>query len=392
MVKLRRVYESIFTLESKKDLDDLKAYLGDNLFNDYMKIRDRIPKDQNEFKDFSKLKKKDKKDIQDFVSSFQSKSDKKKSDKTEGAEKLYEDSDWVVYKITSYPAAQLYGKGTKWCITGRYPGHEDRGQKYFDDYIEDNNLDGGYYFYLNKKDPYEKYCVLQTEDHKIHSIWDAGDTNKGSIMGDLDLPEIPEVTLKKSLGDMLLAAVKKNDYTKVKELLEDGVDPNLIDTDGNSILHHASYNSYEKIVKLLLKYGADPNIKNINNITPLWYASGMHLPEVVRLLLDSGADPNIKSSIGTSPLSVAFGKKDGRYGLDTVKILLDYGADPNERTYQGDPILCVASKNNDLEMVRLLLNAGANTDVKTKIFDRTPLQLASRKDIVDLLEKYGAKE
>ena len=93
MVKLRRVYESDIYLESKKDLDDLKNYLGDKLFDDYMKIRDRIPKDQNEFKDFSKLKKMDKKDIQDFIDNFKSKSDKKKSDKTEGADKLYEDSD-----------------------------------------------------------------------------------------------------------------------------------------------------------------------------------------------------------------------------------------------------------------------------------------------------------
>ena len=45
MVKLRRVYESILTLESKKDLDDLKVYLGDKLFDDYMKIRDKITKE-----------------------------------------------------------------------------------------------------------------------------------------------------------------------------------------------------------------------------------------------------------------------------------------------------------------------------------------------------------
>ena len=42
MVRLKRVFESYLYLESKKDLDDLKAYLGDKLFDDYMKIRDRI--------------------------------------------------------------------------------------------------------------------------------------------------------------------------------------------------------------------------------------------------------------------------------------------------------------------------------------------------------------
>ena len=175
MVKLRRVIESELYLESKKDLDDLKNYLGDKLFDDYMKIRDRIPKDQNEFKDFSKLKKMDKKDIQDFVSSFQSKSSKRKSDKTEGAEKIYDGDEWVIYKITTYPAAQLYGKGTKWCITGRYPGHEEKGQEYFDSYIEDNNLDGGYYFLINKDDPSYKFCILRYASGGIDSMWNASD-------------------------------------------------------------------------------------------------------------------------------------------------------------------------------------------------------------------------
>lgn len=39
MVKLKRVsVVERYILESKKDLDDLKVYLGDALFDDYMKI------------------------------------------------------------------------------------------------------------------------------------------------------------------------------------------------------------------------------------------------------------------------------------------------------------------------------------------------------------------
>ena len=108
MVKLRRLFvieNYNLALESKKDLDDLKKHLGDDLYNDYMKIRDRIF--DSEWKDFQKLKKKDPEEIKDFVDNFQSKSDKRKSDKVSGAKKIYSDDDWDVYKITSYPAAQL---------------------------------------------------------------------------------------------------------------------------------------------------------------------------------------------------------------------------------------------------------------------------------------------
>lgn len=52
MVKLRRISESELFLESEKDKEDLKNHLGEDLYNDYMKIRDRIPKDQNDYKDF----------------------------------------------------------------------------------------------------------------------------------------------------------------------------------------------------------------------------------------------------------------------------------------------------------------------------------------------------
>lgn len=204
MVKLRRVSESELYLESKKDLDDLKAYLGDALFDDYMKIRDKIS-DPN-FKDFSKLKKMDKKDVQDFVTSFQSKSDKKKADKKEGAEKIFENPDWVVYKITTYPAAQLYGKNTKWCITGRYPGHEDKGEGYFQDYINARHLDGGYYFFIDKHYSDRKYCVLRHRNGQIDSIWNAEDSELADadpMEAPMDLEEIAD-DLPDGMGEDLM--------------------------------------------------------------------------------------------------------------------------------------------------------------------------------------------
>lgn len=173
MVRLRRVYE-YNCFESEKDKEDLKNHLGDDLYNDYMKIRNKIPKDQNEYKDFQKLKKLPIEDVQDFVDNFQSETDLRKEAK-KGAKKIYEDSDWLVLKITTYPAAQYYGKNTTWCITGRYGGHEERGEEYFNDYIENNNLDGGYYFFIDRHNDYDKYCLLLNKYGEVHSIWNAED-------------------------------------------------------------------------------------------------------------------------------------------------------------------------------------------------------------------------
>ena len=370
MVKLRRVFESELYLESKKDLDDLKSFLGDKLFDEYMKIRDRISKDQNEFKDFSKLKKMDKEDIQDFVSSFQSKSDKKKSDKTEGAEKLYEDEDWVVYKITTYPAAKYYGSNTTWCITGRYKGHEERGEYYFNDYIKGNNLDGGYYFYISKHDPKEKYCILQTKDKRIHSIWSAENTDMGSSMlsADIDLPEVEEVNLKRPTDNELLldSCYVGKDPKKVRNCLLRGANPNIKD-----------------------EYGDTPLILTIN----VDNLSSKRL-NIVKHLLKYGADPNLINDDGDSPLYIAYMKKH-----DTVvDLLLEHGSDPNIKFLNGNSILGSEVLKGNKDMVELFLKYGADPNISIKDFTgktQTLIEKATERgygEIVDLLKKYGAKE
>ena len=335
MVKLRRVYDSELFLESKKDLDDLKVYLGDNLFDDYMKIRDRIPKDQNEFKDFNKLKKMDKKDIQDFVSSFQSKSDKKKSDKTEGAKKLYEDEDWVVYKITTYPAAQLYGKNTKWCVTGRYPGHESKGEKYFKDYIDARRLDGGYYFYISKKDPKEKYCILQTKDKKIDSIWSADDRNVGQSPESffentqVFLPRIKEVNLRPiskyyKIQSELHKAIESENIDLIKDILKREVDLTSDPLNrGSSFLSTAIDTNNKNIVKLILDKGVDPNMDfSLVRALGLDFFSDKEPIDIVDILLKNGADPNMISGFGETPLSLA-----NSFGYtNIVNLLKEYGA------------------------------------------------------------------
>ena len=418
MVKLHRIslveryiFESKdLTLEAKKDLEDLKDYLGDDLFDAYMKIRDKIS-DPN-FKDFSKLKKMDKKDIQDFVSSFQSKSSKRKSDKTEGAEKIYEDDEWVVYKITTYPAAQLYGKGTKWCITGRYPGHEERGEGYFNSYIRDNNLDGGYYFYLNKKDPSEKYCVLQTKNKEIHSIWDAEDTDRGTqthlndpYEDDLILPEIPEVNLKldyenpinylcylikknkspKEIDSFIKNVLDKNDdylidyYSDadeipiilacksgnpeiVKVLLDNGADPNGGDDDSFTLtsIYTDDWNKEKEIMKMLIDAGADINYRYNNYYeTPIFKISNYGGVEKIKFLIENGADINAKNDQRETPLIKACSKGN----LEVAKALIEAGADVNARDIANNNPLAWAVIRGNPNLVKLLLDKGADVDV-----------------------------
>ena len=112
--------------EGKKDQEILNNFLGDEYYNKYNTIKNKIT--DNEYKDVYKLIKKDPDEVKDYIDNFKSNRDSVRAAKS-GAKKLYEDSDWIVYRITTYEAAVLYGKNTKWCITGRYNGHEEHGEE-----------------------------------------------------------------------------------------------------------------------------------------------------------------------------------------------------------------------------------------------------------------------
>lgn len=421
MLKLKRVYE-YWCFESEKDKEDLKKHLGDDLYNDYMKIRDKISKDDNDYKDFQKLKKLPIEDVKSFIDNFQSETEKRKEAK-KGAKKIYDDGDWLVYRITTYPAAQYYGKNTKWCITGRYPGHEGRGEEYFNDYIDDNNLDGGYYFYLNKKDPSDKYCVLQTQDGDIHSVWDATDTYRGNTVDKIkvELPTVPGVNLNKYNKRDIITASKEGGIESIRSYLEDGNTPDIKDSNGKSLLYNAVYNSNREMADLLLKYNADPDFGEFSPINSAIYDDDMGM---VRKLIDHGADINKSTEYNPSALCTAIknkrmdilkylvdnggdvNKKDVStqytpllYSIifgdeDTTRYLLEYGADPNIQNRSGDtPLYRSLMNDNKNAITKLLLKYGADPNIKNRVGNTSlfPAVEYSNLDIVKELIKHGAK-
>lgn len=114
-----------------------------------------------------------------------------------GAEVLYEDDEWIVLKINTYEAAQLYGAGSVWCITGRYHGHEEEGQHWFDNYRENNGWD--YYFYIKKdgrdlEGRQEKWCLCWDGDEDSrYEIWkgDQREQHESEVSYIPDAPQVP---------------------------------------------------------------------------------------------------------------------------------------------------------------------------------------------------------
>ncbi|XP_055544901.1 transient receptor potential channel pyrexia [Wyeomyia smithii] len=162
------------------------------------------------------------------------------------------------------------------------------------------------------------------------------------------------------------------DYRAVDILLQHGAKTQLWDKDQKATPLHcaASCGSVECIARLIEK-GADINA-GIENHSPLHYAVQRNSRKCVELLLTNGANPNTPQVYTQTPLHVA--ASNGF--VDIMKLLLDHGADARSQ-YGKKKItaLHLASSENYLECVELLITAGADIDARNQD-QQTPLHLA----------------
>lgn len=106
-------------------------------------------------------------------------------------------------------------------------------------------------------------------------------------------------------------------------VIDSGVDMNVQDKKGKTVLMVASDTGLTGVVAYLLEKGAIPDLQSDTGHTALHYASMFGFPDIVAMLLKAGANPNIKNQFGGSPLQVA--AQNGY--AEIVDLLLEYGAE-----------------------------------------------------------------
>ena len=368
--------------------------------------------------------------LKDLIANYRTKSDEIKEAK-KGAKYLGENKDYKCYFVFTYPAAKYYGENTTWCITGRYEGKEEEGEKFFNDYIRDENLDGGYYFFLHKTNPRRKYALLQNKDKEIKSVWSALN-NEITDRDNLplfpiveEIPELKEIYSEEDIDDpetnkyrdmyslwhdIITSAdfplhKAKESIRNIKEIIENDnykdydFDLNLIVDDyGNTPLHLACKNANRELVEYLLKKGSSVHQRNDYGDTCMHIICQRHnLQGILDLILENGGkeDLNLKNNSGLTPLTIC--AIDRSWAL--VKKLIKEGADINIPINQirdnGDYLLHDACSIGDKELVELLLDRDAQIQVKNKD-NRTPFDIAcikfnsNSKDILKLLLDHGA--
>lgn len=219
-------------------------------------------------------------------------------------------------------------------------------------------------------------------------------------------------------GDDLFHAAEKGNLLRVKALLAAGAnvnakmkaDPNmrtnpvfldesrngklnpdlnasLYVRDGATALILAAANGRLEVVRALLDANADVNAKNHFSSSALELASRQGHSEVVRALLAAKADLN------SNPCILYSASASGN--VDVMKLLLDAGADKDGKNCGvGNPLLIYAIEEGSANVVRALLEAGTDKEVRDGD-GYTPLIAAirhSRVEVVSLLLEAGANK
>jgi len=203
----------------------------------------------------------------------------------------------------------------------------------------------------------------------------------------------------------LMWALSERQAAVVDALVKGGANVELASKTGFTPLMFAAQQGDADSASILLRAGAKPNEAQPKTaLTALLIASAMSRAQPVELLLDNGADPNAVDANGYSPLHRAV--RDSDYGIDPerkdavlaiVKSLLKHGANPNLRikqdkekaaeevkrganafygkraaltvteiVLQGSTPLLLAAEVNNLDVIKALVEAGADANIPTE--------------------------
>jgi ankyrin repeat protein len=229
---------------------------------------------------------------------------------------------------------------------------------------------------------------------------------------------------------LIASAMGREDVATL--LLDHRADPNAIDGEGFTSLHHAAIRKDAVgIVKQLLAHGADPDIRLrqekptaitengvvLAGATPLALAAEINNLGAVTALVEAGADINIATEQNTTPLILAAGggtdlarprpNEERATALLTARFLIERGADVNAAGQFGWTALHAATYQGLNDVIRYLAGQGAKLDAMDG-FGQTALSISQalitkglgdqyyqaprifRRDTADLLLALGA--
>ena len=216
-----------------------------------------------------------------------------------------------------------------------------------------------------------------TEVAQGHGKDDGGEEEQDRAEAEILAAEEAGVRKAQRQDAALIKAAGAGDEDALRELLDQGADPDADNEHDWTALHAAATKGHEECVAVLVEAGATVDAEDGGCSTPLMAAArGGHV-EVVRLLLQCGADIAKRDGIGNRGGRTALSRAR-RAGKHDVVALLDGWATQRPRVDN----LEAAAKTGDAMSVREMLANGVDPDATNSTL-WTALHQAAQKGHVD---------
>ncbi|KAH8799780.1 ankyrin repeat-containing domain protein [Xylogone sp. PMI_703] len=268
---------------------------------------------------------------------------------------------------------------------------------------------------------FSQLCQFCTQSTTSFRAWQA--LVSGRYEGYLDLKRREDISISSFHATPLHVAAGFGLTAWAGYLIQNGADLDALDSSKNSPLFWAAKQGWTDVVKLLLQNGAKPDIDGYDGLKPMHVAASRNHAEIVKMLLEAGVLPtsprtkDIRRRCGNGPSRV------GEHGLqhastnghlETVLEMVPYASraevadalcnaamgghstlvsallsiidsekrpSPNfvsplrsagyDKSVRGQPVLNLAVKSLDVKCVKILLEHGADTSVKSAAKDNT---------------------
>lgn len=232
----------------------------------------------------------------------------------------------------------------------------------------------------------DRFLVRPTDfPHRQTNDWDntvweliKSGADKEAIYPGLNPPEQFPGGYSAIMG--LNEACKLGKHHTARICLERGSDMACPNWDGDYPLHIAARNGQHETVRVLLNWGANIEARNPFLETPLHLAAMNGHDQTVQVLLSFSANTKARDNCGYFPLYVAAGHGQLRAVMTLVEAGADMvdGRDPNDvpLNHTASNSLHIAATNGHKEVVRFLLQSGADKELRTRI-GRTPVHCAA---------------
>jgi ankyrin len=159
-------------------------------------------------------------------------------------------------------------------------------------------------------------------------------------------------------------AVKSGDKAAVIALIERRADVNAPEADGTTALHWAVHQNDLDLTERLIRAGAKVNVKNDYGATPMSEAAVTGNADMIDKLLKAGADVESPNIDGQTTLMVV--ARTSR--VDAAQALLRRGAKVDAvEQWRGQTALMWAAAESQPAMVKLLVEAGADVNARSKV-------------------------